>query len=102
MEMDITHYVRACVECGSTCFDIGAAYGYYTLALARLAATDTLVAFESDRKRSAALLDTIRLNAHIDTTVIIHNVIVGDGVSQNEMTIDDYVFSETDDLHPGS
>ena len=48
-EPEIAGYVRRYATPGSCCYDIGAQYGYYTLALARLARPGRVYSFEANR-----------------------------------------------------
>ena len=55
-ESEVAPYVRRYVHAGDHCYDIGAADGYYALALARLAAPGYVYCFDMDDRSASCEL----------------------------------------------
>ncbi len=93
-EPEIAGYVRRYVRAGSCCYDIGAGYGYYTLALVRLSASGRIYAFEADDRRCTALGDTLAFNGLCAARVEIVNAFLTEHADQSEhcATLDQVVF----------
>lgn len=62
-EFELRASFRKLVSSEFCCFDIGSGFGYYTLALARLAQQGNVVAVEADPQRFSCLNDAVRRNA---------------------------------------
>lgn len=97
-EIEIAGYFKKLVEKGFTCFDIGTAYGYYTVALARLARGGKVVAFEPQAMLATQLRETARRNVFLETTIEIIKMRVGAQVSENMTTLD--VLARHENLTP--
>ena len=70
-EREIAGVVESFVMPGDCCFDIGAAFGYYTIAMARLAAPGRVVAFEPDDLAREVLVASVKRNADIAASVTV-------------------------------
>lgn len=70
-EREIAGAVESIVMPGDCCYDIGAACGYYTIALARLAAPGRVVAFEPDDREREIMVASVKRNADIAATVTV-------------------------------
>jgi precorrin-6B methylase 2 len=81
-EREIRPLVQSAVRKGDRCYDVGAKDGYYTLALARMAAPGWVCAVEADRDSADRLLDTIELNKHIDSRIAVVKATIGDIVDE--------------------
>lgn len=66
-EREIRPIVMSAVRSGDRCYDIGAKDGYYTLALARMAAPGWICAVEADRESAERLTQTLALNKQIES-----------------------------------
>jgi hypothetical protein len=81
-EREIRPLVTSAVRKGDRCYDIGAKDGYYTLALARMAAPGWVCAVEADRDSADRLMETVELNKHIDSRIAVVKVMIGDLVDE--------------------
>lgn len=95
-EREVRKSVESLVNPGMCCFDVGAAIGYYTLALSRLASPGRVYAFEADESRYRLLRDAVSRNSDIGSEVRILNFFVGNLVDlkRRMVTIDYLVFEE--------
>lgn len=87
-EIEIAPYVVKLVVRGATCFDIGAAHGYYTAALARLSDPGRVVAFEPQDDLFTWLQETVRRNAHLTSKITLYRKPVGSEPSSTMTTLD--------------
>ncbi len=76
-EIEIAKYIRRFVEVGAICVDVGAALGYYTMALGRLSRSGTVIAFESQQDSYLQLKTTVEHNHHVGSTFDIRHAHVG-------------------------
>jgi precorrin-6B methylase 2 len=95
-EPEIAPFVRKFVRPGDLCYDIGAAQGYYTVALAKLSAPGLVYAIEADRGLLQQLEETIRRNPHLQSQMSARRAFMGDAVdtSRPATTLDSLVFDE--------
>lgn len=93
-EREIRRIVKSYVHSGDRCYDIGAADGYYSLALSKMAAPGWVCCAEAEQTLAEQLEKTIRLNQHVGSRIIVLNSIIGDvadGAARRE-TLDHLVF----------
>jgi precorrin-6B methylase 2 len=90
-EIEIAPYFNALVEKGSCCFDVGAAIGFYTVALARLSGNGRVVAFEPDESLCRQLQETVERNNFPPGTIGLYTLWVGKQVTPSMTTIDSFV-----------
>ncbi|MEE9166828.1 MAG: FkbM family methyltransferase, partial [Candidatus Neomarinimicrobiota bacterium] len=95
-EIEIAKYVKRLVEKDFTCFDIGSAYGYYTLALARLTRMGKVIAFEPQDELFELLELTIKRNSNLPITFELHNTRIGAESSGMTTSLDDFVVRDED------
>ena len=81
-EREIRPIVRSAVRKGDRCYDIGAKDGYYTLALARMAAPGWVCAVEADHDSADRLTETLGLNQQIDSKIVVVKATIGDRVEE--------------------
>ncbi len=81
-EREIRPIVTSAVRKAGRCYDIGAKDGYYTLALARMAAPGWVCAVEADRESADRLTHTLALNKHIDSKTVVVKATIGDVVNE--------------------
>jgi hypothetical protein len=95
-EMEIAGDVRRFARSGSGCFDVGANHGYYTLALARLAAPGHVYAFETEASLCARLRETLALNPGLAPRIEVVNAFLAERTdqSENRVSLDDLVFKK--------
>lgn len=95
-EPEIAGYVRRYATPGSCCYDIGAQYGYYTLALARLARPGRVYSFEANRDLCAKLMETLALNPELKSSVEVVNTFLAEQTDPgtNRASIDHLVFEQ--------
>jgi len=93
-EVEISRFLKSSTRPGSSCYDIGAADGYYTLALAKLASPGRIYAIEPDVKRCVCLRETVVRNPHINSRIMVLNTCLGRVVNQalNAVSMDHLVF----------
>lgn len=90
-EYEIHNWLRRLAASGGRAFDIGAASGVQTLALARLTGT-TVVAFERDQQALEALRRNAAANPHYGFLLEVEERFVGDTtVPGQTTTLDDYL-----------
>ncbi len=87
-EVEIARFVTRLVGERSTCYDVGAARGLYTLALARRATCGHVVAFEPDEALHARLPATLARNQALAARVTIVPVALGAEGGPAATTID--------------
>lgn len=98
LETEIQETVEALIEPGDTCYDIGAAFGYYTLACKRLSRGGPVVAIDGDPGRLQVLEETLAVNEMAgDRTEIIDAFVGNDHGRQGMVSLDGLVF---EDGHP--
>lgn len=90
-EVEIARFVPRLVEAHLTCYDVGAARGLYTLALARRATAGHVVAFEPDEALSAQLPQTLERNGALASRVTVAPLALGAEVGEGATTIDAFV-----------
>jgi Methyltransferase FkbM domain len=90
-EIEIARYFRGLVEKGSCCFDIGAALGYYTVALVRFSGNGRVFAFEPDERLYRQLHATVERNNFHSGTIGLYSLMVGKQVTPSMTTIDSFV-----------
>jgi precorrin-6B methylase 2 len=76
-ERAIRPLVTSAVRSGDRCYDIGAKDGYYTLALARMAARGWVCAVEADGESADRLTETLALNQHIGSKIVVEKAMIG-------------------------
>jgi hypothetical protein len=89
-EPEIAKYVRRLAAPGLVCYDIGAAQGYYTVALARLVEPGTVYGIEGETDLCTELTETIRRNSQIRSRMVAHCAFVGD---HGETSLDHLAYS---------
>jgi hypothetical protein len=92
-EMELNRALRRLVRPGRPCLDVGGAYGYDALVLAKLCRAD-VVSFEADPELCEIIRVNAAANAELGTLISVECGFVGDG--PGEIALDDYV-----DLAPG-
>jgi len=95
-EIEIARYIKALVENVNTCFDIGASYGYYTVALARLSRMGKIIAIEPSSEAFQLLQETISKNAHLSAAFELHKVMFGIESTGVILTMDDFALNIKD------
>jgi precorrin-6B methylase 2 len=70
-EREIAGAIESLVMPGDCCYDIGAASGYYTIALARLAAPGRVIAFEPDDREREILVASVNRNMDAAASVTV-------------------------------
>ncbi len=92
--MEISRFVRSWVRSGFCCYDVGAALGYYTLGLSRLASPGRVYAIEGQKSQCHLLENTLTRNGYLKSEISILNLILGDVVDirTRRATIDYLVF----------
>ncbi len=95
-EIEICKFVKKYVKSGFCCYDVGASIGYYSIALSKLAAPGRIYSFESDKKYSDLLRDTIAHNSDIKSEIVILNNFVGNIINEDsgEVSIDWLVYEK--------
>ena len=91
LEPELRPHFRALHEGSVVCFDVGAADGYYTLAMARGAGTQRVVAFEPDETRAEQLMRTVQRNAALAPKVQVRKDALGRQADGRGMTTIDSV-----------
>lgn len=95
-EIEIAKYFKLHVRQGYCCYDCGAAYGYYTLAFARLVQTGQIYAIETDSNLTDLLKQTLSYNIrkNCETKIEVLNFFISDSINHatNEITLDHLVF----------
>jgi precorrin-6B methylase 2 len=81
-EREIRPLMTSAVRSGDRCYDIGAKDGYYSLALARMAAPGWVCAVEADRESANRLTRTLGLNNHVESKVVVVKAMIGDVVDE--------------------
>lgn len=99
-EMEIARFVSQLVEPHFTCYDVGAARGLYTLALARRATAGHVVAFEPDETLLAQLPSTLARNAALAARVTVVPLAVGAEVGPTVTSVDAFVTERGPGLRP--
>jgi hypothetical protein len=89
-EYELQRQLRRLCQTGGPVYDVGAASGVQTLALARLTGAMT-VAFEPDTQAVAALERHIGLNPTLMPLIRVERVVVGDASRDGVVALDDYV-----------
>jgi hypothetical protein len=88
-EYEVQRHLRGLARPGGHVYDIGAASGVQTLALARLTGALT-VAFEPDAQAVAALDQHLALNPSLRPLIHVERVVVGDAGGDGAVALDDY------------
>jgi precorrin-6B methylase 2 len=79
-EIELRKILRACVRPGDCCYDVGAASGYYTLALATLAAPGKVLAIEAENPLYDRLRETVARNSQVRSAIETLRCCVSDAV----------------------
>ncbi len=95
-EAEISRHVRRLVRSGYCCYDIGAASGYYTLTLAKLAAPGQIYAIEPDESLYDLLQEAVKRNTHLDSEIDVMCSFMSDsdGEEQRMASLDNLVFEK--------
>ena len=95
-EFELRNIVREYVRRGDCCYDVGAASGYYTLALAKLAAPGHVFAIEAEGRLYEQLKETVAQNADVGSAIETMNWFVGDTVDamRKRTTLDELVLEQ--------
>jgi hypothetical protein len=92
-ELELVRYFKAFLRPGNCIYDIGARYGYYTLAFSRMAAPGLVYAFEPDQHSCGILKEVIAHN-HPSGRIEVFDLFIGRTVAEEQKleSLDDLVF----------
>jgi precorrin-6B methylase 2 len=95
-ETEIANIVKSYLHPGDCCYDIGAGYGYYTMAFAKICSPAKIIAIDGDPELVAELKKVVPMNKHFNSEVQIIEGFVGSSfdASKNTTTIDHLVYEE--------
>ena len=95
-EFELRKILREYTRPGDCCYDVGAASGYYTLALAKLAAPGTVCAIEAESRLHEQLKETVARNAGVGSEIDTMNWFVSDALeaSRKRITMDELVLEQ--------
>jgi hypothetical protein len=89
-EIELNHWIRELCGPGSRCLDIGAAWGYDSLAMGRLGAAE-VIAFEVEAEAAAMTRRNLAANPQLRANFTVEEAYVSDRTGDGEVAIDDYI-----------
>lgn len=90
-EVEIARYFLKLIEPGSVCYDIGAANGFYTFAMAKRLRDGHVYSFECDPPTHERLVEGLRRNPSLAARITPVALAVGAEVGPGSTTIDQFV-----------